>query len=275
MDFEVFSIEKLAGMGADEVAGVPIQPFYSASHRKQPNQETSYYTMQRRRRLYSTRQLQTGARTSYIGTECFVAIVDGRDQPAGEGFRQIDVDALCTNRDLPIQTSFGKGRTDFVLDGSAPVSTIRCISGPTYPKASPAFGETSWKLISHLSLNYISLRDSAQGADLLRELLSLYADSNDPVLARQIEGVRNITYAAVVERIPGGGPISYGRGLKITLTLDDAAFEGTGILNLAAVLEQFFARYVSLNSFTRMELRSHLRGEIKTWPLRLGTRPTL
>jgi type VI secretion system protein ImpG len=106
-------------------------------------------------------------------------------------------------------------------------------------------------------------------------LLSLYADPNDASVARQIEGVRKIGYQPVVERVPGRGPISYGRGLKITLDIDDAAFEGAGIVILGTVLERFFARYVSLNSFTRTQLRSLDRGEIKTWPIRLGTRPTL
>lgn len=276
MDFEVFAIERVTGIGADGASHLEVLPFYSASHRNRPGENTCYYTLQRRQRLFSTTQQQSGARTSYIGSECFISLVDSREQALTHGFRQIDVKALCTNRDLPIQSSFGKGRTDFLLDGAAPVDAVRCISGPTFPRPSPAFGDTAWKLISHLSLNYLSLRDSeGGGAELLRELLSLYADPNDPIVARQIEGVRSIAYQATVERIPGGGPISYGRGLKMSLTLDDAAFEGMGIVVLGAVLERFFARYASINSFTRMELRSLARGEIKQWPLRLGTRPTL
>jgi type VI secretion system protein ImpG len=59
------------------------------------------------------------------------------------------------------------------------------------------------------------------------------------------------------------------------VTLEDAAFEGMGIVPIAGVLEQFFARYVSLNSFTQTRLRSGSRGEIKTWPVRLGRRPLI
>jgi type VI secretion system protein ImpG len=275
MDFEVHSIEKVTGIGAEDAPKVAVLPFYSSTHYKRTGEENVYFTVQRRQRLFSARQQQTGTRTNYIGTEVFLSVVDGREQSLANQFRQLDVEALCTNRDLPIHTTFGKGRTDFLLEGSAPIESIRCITGPTYPKPSPAFGDTAWKLISQLSLNHLSLRDGEGGAELLRELLSLYADANDPVQTRQIEGVRHIAYSPVVERIPGGGPITYGRGLRISLTLDDAAFEGTGILILASVLEQFFARYVSLNSFTRMELRSQARGEIKQWTPRLGTRATL
>jgi type VI secretion system protein ImpG len=275
MDFEVYAIENVVGIGDEDAPNTHILPFYSATHYRRTGDESCYYTVQRQQRLLSSRQRQTGARTLYVGSECFISLVDGREQSATGRFRQLDIEALCTNRDLPIHMTLGKGRTDFLLEGSAPVQAVRCISGPTPPKPSNAFGETAWKLVSHLSLNYLSLRDSQAGAELLRELLSLYADRDDPVHARQIEGVRSIDYAPVVERISGSGPITYGRGLKISLTLDDAAFEGTGVLILASVLERFFARYVSLNSFTRTELRSHSRGEIKTWPVRLGTRPTL
>ena len=79
----------------------------------------------------------------------------------------------------------------------------------------------------------------------------------------------------VIRRMPVPGPISHGRGLRITLTLDDAAFEGTGLLPLSAALERFFGRYVSLNSFTQLRLLSTTRGEIKQWPVRIGSRHIL
>ena len=108
---------------------------------------------------------------------------------------------------------------------------------------------------------------------MLRELLALYADPNDPAAARQIEGVLEVAYSAVVRRIPIPGPMSFARGLEITLTLDDSAFEGVGVMPLAAVLERFFAAYVSLNSFAETRVRSRARGELKRWPLTAGSRP--
>lgn len=94
-------------------------------------------------------------------------------------------------------------------------------------------------------------------------------------MSRQIEGVRAVSYRPVVRRLPRVGPMSYGRGLEITVTLDEAAFEGAGIVPLASVLERFFARYASINSFTQTRLQSALRGEIKTWPVRLGRRQVI
>ncbi|HKE46315.1 MAG TPA: type VI secretion system baseplate subunit TssF [Steroidobacteraceae bacterium] len=277
MDFEIFSVQKMMGIGASDENLIEILPFYSVSHRTATHDERAFYTIQRQQRLYSARQQQSGARTSYIGTECFVSIADSEHRQVSGELRQLDVEALCTNRDLPIQVGFGKSKTDFLLDGAAPLEAIRCITGPTYPRPSPAFGDTTWRLISHLTLNYLSLLDTNphSGAEMLREMLSLYADPDSSAMSRQIEGVRNVIHRPVVRRIPIPGPISYGRGLHIDLTMDDAAFEGTGILILGSVLERFFARYASINSFTQLRLSSLTRGEVRQWPARLGTRQIL
>ena len=51
-----------------------------------------------------------------------------------------------------------------------------------------------------------------------------------------------------------------------------AAFQGWGVFVLGAVLERFFARYVTLNSFTESVVRTVDRGEIARWPARIGNR---
>jgi type VI secretion system protein ImpG len=274
MDFEIFNIAAVAAIGEGGVSIAQIQPFYSANHLTDPAAAKIYYTLQRRPRMISARQREVGTRSVYVGSECFLSIVDSAQRYSTGEIRQLDVQTWCTNRDLPVLLALGQGPTDFLIEGGAPVEAVRCISGPTYPRQSPAFGDTAWKLISHLSLNYLSLveRSTEDGAQMLRDLLVLYADPGDAAVSRQIEGVRSVSYRPVVKRIPTPGPMCYGRGLEISLTLDDAAFEGAGLIPLASVLDQFFARYVSLNSFTQTRLRSGSRGEIKTWPVRLGRR---
>jgi type VI secretion system protein ImpG len=273
-DFEIFGIEAMHAVAAGGETIAPVRPFYAVDHRTDPRSPALYYTVQRRPRLLSARQQQSGARAGYVGTECFVSIVDSTERQLANPVRQIDAQVSCTNRDLPIQMTFGQGRSDFLIEGGAPVEAVRTIAGPSYPRSSPAFGDTAWRLISHLSLNYLSLLDQGEsaGAQLLRDLLALYPDPNDSAAARQVEGVRSVGYQPVVRRMPVAGPISFGRGLEISLTLDDAAFEGSGIIALAGVLERFFARYVSINSFVQMRLKSAARGEIKAWPVRTGRR---
>ena len=44
---------------------------------------------------------------------------------------------------------------------------------------------------------------------------------------------------------------------------------------LGAVMQHFFARYASVNSFTETVLRTLERNEVARWPTRLGTRRIL
>ncbi|MBZ4193179.1 MAG: type VI secretion system baseplate subunit TssF, partial [Candidatus Contendobacter sp.] len=78
-----------------------------------------------------------------------------------------------------------------------------------------------------------------------------------------------------VRRVEAPGPITFARGLEITVLFDETAFEGQGVFVLGAVLEQFFAKYASINSFTETVVKSTERGEITRWPARIGRRQTL
>ena len=109
----------------------------------------------------------------------------------------------------------------------------------------------------------------------MRELLSLYSDITEPSIRNQISGITRIRSEAIVRRLPLPGPITYGRGVGIEVTFAEAAFEGHGVFLLGAILDQFFSRYVSINSFTQTVIKTQERGEIMRWPLRIGQRHVL
>lgn len=184
---------------------------------------------------------------------------------------------MCTDRDLPLSMPVGKQHTDFTIAVSAPVAAVRCLIGPTNPRPCRTDGEYAWRFISHLALNYLSLvdTDDVQGAAALRELLRLYVPSSTSIAARQLEGLSSVVAHPIIRRIPGAGPVAAGRGLEITLTIDEAPFGGSGGIVLAAVLERFLAKYVSINGFTETVLRNPERGEVMRWPARMGQRGTI
>lgn len=272
LDFELFELQSVTGYGAEPGQEQEFRPFYLAKDTDAAG--AAFYTLNRVPRVLTEKEKQFGRRSSYAGTEVYLSLVDATSAPYRTDLRQLGIKALCTNRHLPIQMATGVGRTDFTMDINAPVSSIRCLSGPTLPRPSHAEGRFSWRLISHLSLNYLSLFDSnaEEGAVALREILRLYADSSDRQTLRQIEGLLKTQARPIVRRVPLAGPITFGRGLEITLTLDENAFEGTGVFVLGAVLEQFFAKYVSLNSFTETVIKTQQRGEIMRWPAQMGKR---
>jgi type VI secretion system protein ImpG len=277
LDFEVHSVTRVTGYGAKGDAVQEFLPFYRSRHGGVAAAAAAFYTVQRRERLASSRLRTQGPRSSYLGGEAFVALVDGRQGPFRAELRQLSVETLCTNRDLPLLMPIGQGETDFTMDSGAPVKAMRCVAGPSEPVASLAGGETSWRLISHLSLNYLAVTDVSQeeGALALRELLSLYANVADASSRRQIAGVRHTSTRPIVRRLPVDGPPSFVRGIEMTIDCDEASFEGTSAFVLGLVLAQFFARYVSINSFVETVIRTQQRGVIARWPLTVGRRPVL
>ena len=277
MDFEVFAVTGVDGFAGGAEPQQVFKPFYSISEQTWSDTQESYYTLQRRPRMLSSRQRLSGTRSSYVGSELFISIVDAMQAPFSPELKQLGVKTLCTNRDLPLLLPVGKGETDFTLETGGPVASVRCVSGPTRPRPPIATGETAWRLISQLSLGYLSLveGDDERNAGALREMLMLYGDAHDSATRRQIEGIRAVAAESLIERIPSQGPIAFGRGLEITLSCDDTAFEGTRAFLMVSVLEEFFSRYVSLNSFSETVLHSLQRGEVKRWPPRIGTRQLL
>ena len=55
------------------------------------------------------------------------------------------------------------------------------------------------------------------------------------------------------------------RGLEIKIDFDESFCDGSGVYVLASVLERFFRKYVTINSFTETVLTTQQRGEITRW----------
>lgn len=278
MDYEVCQVTEVTGINNDNDNNKDEEqsflPFYHFNDTRDYSSHMAYYALHRQQRITSSKQKRQGPRSSYIGNEVFISLVDANEAPYNQNLGQLSIKALCSNRDLPLQMPVGGGKSDFSMQKGAPVLSIRSIAGPTKPRPSNANAGTAWHLISHLSLNYLTLVDNnaKEGAAALRSLLKLYSETSDTSIARQIEGLLSVSCKSIVRRINNTGPIVFGRGLEITLHFEEAAFEGSGVFLLGAVLEQFLARYVSINSFTETAITSTDRGEIIRWPTRTGKR---
>ncbi|MDD5296183.1 MAG: type VI secretion system baseplate subunit TssF [Rhodocyclaceae bacterium] len=276
MDFEVHSVTGMTGHGSGLGGERHFRPLYATLDETTGAGE-GFYSLRREGRMYSATQKRTGSRTSYIGTEVFVSLVDSGDLGVGAELKQISVATLCSNRDLPILMPTGLARGDFDVEVTLPVKAIRCIRGPSRPVAPALEGEVIWRLVSHLSLNYLSLTDTSptEGAMALRQMLELYGITPESPMRKQLEGVRSVKVSPIVRRMPTKGPVTVGRGLEVELTCDERSFEGTTPFVLAAVLEEFFARHTSINAFTETVLHVTGRGEIMRWKPRFAQRPVL
>jgi type VI secretion system protein ImpG len=275
LDYEVHSVQRVVGHLAAGVADERVfKPFYQTLG-EDGDEYGAYYSVRREPRMMSDTARRNGTRTGYVGSEVYLSLVDQHDAPFAGELRQLSVETLCTNRDLTLLLQVG-GATDFFLTASAPVDAIRVVRGPSRPSPAIAERDITWRLISHLSLNYLTLTDlgETEGAAALRELLLLYAALSENPMRSHVDGVARVGLAPVTRRLPQAGPLAFGRGVEITLTVDETVFAGFSPYVLASVLDSFLARHVSINTFTQTVLRSIQRGRIATWAPRIGRRPT-
>jgi type VI secretion system protein ImpG len=248
-------------------------PFYHYVGNEAGGREASF-TMRREMRRASESSQRRGARSSYAGTEVFLSLVDMNEAPWPEELAQLSLSVLLTNRDLPLLISVNSPR-DLAVKVNMPMSWGRILRGPSRPRFPVAEREMTWRLISHLSLNYLAMRnmDVKGGAMAMRSLLGLYGALGDPAMARYGQSIVRMESFPVIRRLPVSGPLVFGRGVGIKATIDELVFDGSSSYLFGCVLEQFLARHVSMNSFCELSLHSAIRGEIATWPPRFGGRP--
>jgi len=130
--------------------------------------------------------------------------------------------------------------------------------------------------VSHLALNYRSLlsSDGESGAAALQELLRLYVADDRDAGAAQIRALQKAVAEPIFGRVEAEGPIAFARGLKVAIEFDEAPFTEAGVFLLGAVLNRFFSRYVTLNSFVQTELATKQR-QVYRWPISKGMRQIL
>lgn len=265
----------------------PVSPLYSASLEQASNDGGLSYTVRRLPRRRTIEEKKYGASSDYTGTDMFIAL----GEPAGiedEGrVAELSIRALCSNRHLPEHLPVGDGGADFRLLDNITLDVL-CLAGPTQPREPVVTqlrsrsekahtGTVTWRLINMLSLNHLGLveRGAGKNGAALKEILSMFGDLADSATERKIRGIRSVDSRPVVRRVRQRGSGGAARGIEITVTVDEKAFEGSGAYLLGAVLDRFFAEYAALNHFTETVIRSTERGEIMRWPTRSGSRRPL
>jgi type VI secretion system protein ImpG len=244
-------------------------PFYGLRHGTASASAGAYWHAARRPSL----------RKGDSGTDVFVSLVDDAFDVLEPPTDVLHVEVLCTNRALPALLPFGDPRGDFQLEGRPGITSIAALRKPTEPLPAPIGSASRWRLISHLTLNYLSITGAANaraGADArplaaLREILRLYDFDDSPVTRQRIAGLVGLRTRPVVRRAGHGAAASFARGIETELEFDPTQYTGTGVFLFASVLERFLGLYTSVNSFTQTVARVRQRpGELKRWPPRAG-----
>ncbi|SMC22853.1 type VI secretion system protein ImpG [Andreprevotia lacus DSM 23236] len=259
--YSVNSVRKLVqGEGRAEI--VEYQPFFGLHHANEADAQQTFWLATRR----------PGARADDPGSDVYLSLVDLDFDPNLPATEALSIEISCTNRELPGLLPFGGEQGDFEIEGGSPVSRIHCLRKPTATQR-PAMGRSAmWRLISHLSLNQLSIADGeSESTEAFRELLGLYNFANSAATRKQIMGIRKVSSKPTMAKIASGHQAAFVRGIAVELELDEEQFEGAGVYLLSCVLERFLGLYGSINSFTRLTVKTQQREKpMRTWPPRAG-----
>jgi type VI secretion system protein ImpG len=253
----VFSVDRVTGWKPGGKGYEEYVPFESFEH-------DASFDVPLARPHYSVRQ-----QPSLLG--------DGLETYLSFGLRNLDqhetlsIELTCTNQNLPRQ--LGLGDICMPSEDTPEFLTFRNISAVTPSYAPPLHRDFLWKLISNMSLNYLSLAN----VDALKVILETYDlpryydQHAEKVSKRLLDGLKSISHQHV-DRLHRGLPV---RGVRTQLTINPEGYVGEGDLFLfATVLNEFFALYASLNSYHELRVQS-TQGEVYQWTPRMGQQPLL
>jgi type VI secretion system protein ImpG len=265
---EIFSVDEVVTANP-RLPEIP--PLYSFRHAQLQDLKEVFYYLRRRSTSAGPEEggPGAGARRRDEGTEVWLSLVDLSGQVAPAAGEVLTARCQCTNRDLPARLPFGSEAGDFELEGKPSVKRVVALKKPT-PTLRPRLGDaTLWRLVSQLSLNYLSL--VSEGKEALQEILRLYNFTGSPYLEKQIQGIVKLESKRHFARVVSENGISFVRGTRVEMLFDEDQFAGAGVYLFASVLEQFLGLYVSLNSFSQLIARTEQRKEVlREWLPRAG-----
>ncbi len=274
----IFSVDSVSLQTRSE--SIPVEPLYSLGRAARAGGKA--YWVARRRPSVSRRDASAtgdgGGKESaedYRGTtEMWLSFIDLTGRAVLPSADSFDARLTCFNGDLPNRLPIGTGgapKGDFDMPGGGPFQRIAALTSPSQAMQPPLGKAQLWRLVSLLSLNYVSLTEG--GLDALKTMLTLHNTNDSPTWSgrQHIEGLVDIRTKPHYARVSGPEGTAFARGRRIELEFDEEKFEGGGVYLFASVLEQFFGLYASLNSFSVLAARTRQRRDVlREWPPRAG-----
>lgn len=255
---EVYAIEKITDTAANNRTPHIIQPFYAVNHTHTDTAPDCYWIARR----------VPSERPDLPGTQMMLSFKDHALHPADPRSPVLFAHTLCTNRSVAEQIPAG---SRLEIEQDLPVSAIVCQTRPTPQIPPPEDGESLWQLVSHLSVNHLSLSNSAEGLSALKEILRLYGGLRGVQGHQMIDSLTAMTTRPIVRRMGRDAWRGFCRGLEVSLQVNDETV-GSQVYLFATVLSYFFGLYCGINMFTQLVVRNPRlqEGVWATWPPRSG-----
>ncbi len=269
LGYEVYAINQV---NASTSAGnkETYLPLYGTNHENQENENHAYWFSQRR-------DAKMGTYLRDDGSDVFLSLVDLYFNPNNPDDRTLSIAATCSNRDQPAKLPFSADQPKLqCVDNAPPCDRIRCVTQPSATIRPSMRNNARWRLISHLSLNHLSITGRDDATNALKEILRLYDFKDSSINRAQIESITKVNTRPISAPLTIDGRTALCRGMEIEIELDDSQLSGSSSYLFATILEHFFALYCSINSFTRVLVKlKNKEGYLKKCPPRAGEKTLL
>ena len=212
---------------------VPILPFFAMSHYHQHNEQYFYSLNQT--------QLQNN------GVETHYSIVSKHLSPQSTKSDFISTQLLCCNRDLPHE-ALSQANNVLNLNESHLARRAMMLKRPSKPYYFEQNKNEQWRVISHLSLNTLSLM-KGDAVSHIKELLVLY---NLPKLKENqliIDAIKKIDFSLTQKLVEAQPFPLFVRGIKVSLVIDSQIFKGHSLYIFSQLLSHIFNLKVQMNSY--------------------------
>ncbi|MGF1688518.1 type VI secretion system baseplate subunit TssF [Photobacterium japonica] len=211
------------------------------------------------------------------GCENYLSIVDpnARSVEVDEAEHWlVTVNALCSNRNLPVRLPFGGGQPAMnIVRRADKLKEVRCLTAPTQPVRPQLLDKTRWQFAKHLTLNHFS---GEHGLDVLKETLKLYDFEQTPQSKALIEAITDMQIQPANARVVKHGRVGFCHGSDIELEFSSIELSGTNLFFFGCVLSHFFSQYTAINSFIRLSVRFRGQSErFYRWPASAGGKALL
>ncbi|MGE8653562.1 MAG: type VI secretion system baseplate subunit TssF [Acinetobacter gandensis] len=159
----------------------------------------------------------------------------------------ISTEILCTNRELPYE-SYNKDQNALTLNDSNLARRALMLKRPSIPYYFEQNKKEQWRIISHLSLNNLSLM-KGDAVSHIKELLALYNLSKSKENQIIIDAIKNIQFSTTQKLVESKPFPLFVRGLKVEVEVDAEVFRGHSLYIFSQLLTHVFNLKVNMNSF--------------------------
>lgn len=242
---------------------ITIMPFYGSHLKKEKKDPDMYWHLRRENSQHADGVVSHG-------TDAYLSFVDSDfNVMTPDSNWVIKADVVCTNRDVPSRLPFGPDQPEIdFMDSGGGGLRFNCVTPPS-SNIQPKLDDSSrWQLVTQLSLQSFS---GEKGLSVFKETLQLHDLLHSRESRSIIDGVTQLATQPATARMVSQGRAAICQGTKIILEFDEHFYSGNGLYLFGSVLNDFFAEFCTINSFTQLIVKIKQKPEDSIeWLPRIG-----